>query len=231
MSTLTVATTSNGPAVADALSGGGVGWDISAVVNGGYTGVLDKASNTGSNDLYLRHDSIDPLTNLAVYAEQFSQSYGGFDTAAADFARLQTLAEATSGTKNNADGLTEGWWLDMDYDASVPNQFDYVNFGPVADTLVTGGGSDVVRILRRFNTGNITDEGSSLATRITVPAAAMFLDPLTAPGAPVDGTIGIEDDATLGDRCLIKHRFFLKSAETVGGILQFDETFSFVFTA
>jgi hypothetical protein len=117
------------------------------------------------------------------------------------------------------------------WDATIPNQFDYVNLGPSADSIVTGAGGGNVRILRRHDSSTLADEGSSLATRITVPADAMFLDPITAPGAPVDGTIGVEDDATLGDRCLVKHRFFLRETETEGGILQFDETFAFVFTA
>jgi len=51
---VTISETSGGGAVADALSGGGTGWDIGAVVNGGFTGLVAPLSaNTGSNDLYI----------------------------------------------------------------------------------------------------------------------------------------------------------------------------------
>ena len=233
MPDITISESSNGAAVADALSGGGTGFDIGPVVNGGYTtsASFDKASNIGSNDLYIRHDSVsDPLNNLAIYLQPYSQAYGGVATAASDYARLLTMAEASGGSKNNLDGLSQGYWVDMDWDASIPSQFDYVNFGPAADSIVTGSGG-VVRILRRTNGGNLTDDGSSLATRIAVVADAMFLDPTTTPSAPLDGTIGIEDDAVLGDRCLLKQRLFLAQNETEGGIFQYDQTFVFTTTA
>ena len=231
--TVTISETSGGAVVSDALSGGGTGWDIGAVVNGGFTGLVAPLSaNTGSNDLYIFHDAVtDPLTNLSVYLEQYSQAYGGVATAAQDFARLQTLAEATGSNKNNADGLTQGFWIDMNWDALVPNQFDYANFGPVADTIVTGAGGGAVRVMRRTDGGNITDPGSELSDRITVLASAMFLDPLTVPSGPLDGTIGKAADAVLGDRCKIKHRLYLEEAETTSGIIQWDETFAFTYTA
>lgn len=233
MPDITISESVNGAAVADALSGGGTGFDIGPVVNGGYTtsSTFDKPSNVGSNDLYIRHDSVtDPLNNLAIYLEYYSQAYGGVATASADYARLLTMAEASGGSKNNLDGLTQGYFVDMDWDASIPSQFDYVNFGPAADSIVTGSGGKV-RILRRTNGGNLTDDGSTLATRITVVADAMFLDPTTAPGAPLDGTIGKSGDAALGDRCLLKHRLYLAQSEVEGGIFQFDETFVFTTTA
>ena len=230
---VTISETSGGAAVADALSGGGTGWDIGAVVNGGFTGLVAPLSaNTGSNDLYISHDAVtDPLTNLSVYLEQYSQAYGGVATAASDFARLQTLGEATGSNKNNSDGLSQGFWIDMDWDALIPNQFDYANFGPVADTIVTGGGGGVVRVMRRTDGGNITDHGSELSNRITVLASAMFTDPAGTPSGPLDGTIGISADAVLGDRCKIKHRLYLEEAETTSGIIQWDETFAFTYTA
>ena len=202
-------------------------------MNGGFTGlVAPQAANTGSNDLFIFHDAVvDPLTNFSVYLEQYSQAYGGVATAAADFARLQTLAEATGSNKNNSNGLTEGFWIDMDFDALVPNQFDYANFGPVADTIVTGAGGGVVRVMRRTDGGNLSDHGSELSNRITVLAASMFVDPSTIPSAPVDGTIGKSGDAVLGDRSKIKHRLYLKQAETTSGIIQWDETFAFTTTA
>lgn len=230
---VTISETVGGAAVADALSGGGTGWDIGAVVNGGFTGlVAPQSANTGSNDLYISHDAVtDPLTNLSVYLETYSQAYGGVATASADFARLQTLAEASGSNKNNSNGLSQGFWIDMDWDALVPSQFDYANFGPAADTIVTGAGGGVVRIMRRTDGGNIVDEGSELSNRITVLASAMFLDPTTIPSAPLDGTIGKAADAVLGDTCKIKHRLYLEENETTSGIIQWDETFAFTYTA
>ena len=233
MPDIIISKTSNGAAVADTLSGTGTGHDLGPVVNGGYTtgGSFDKAANIGSNDLYLRHDSVsDPLNNLAVYIQPYSQTYGGVATAAADFARLQTMAEASGVSKNNLNGLSQGLWIDMDWDVSIPSQFDYLNFGPAADSGVTGSGG-LVRIMRRNNGGNLTDDGSSLANRIIIKKESMFTDPSTTPSAPVDGTIGIEDDAVLGDRCLLKHRLFLEQNEVVGGVFQYDEVFTFTTTA
>lgn len=233
--TFKVSITSLGSQVADPLSGGGTGYDIGVIRNGGYSGLVDKVANTGYNPFYLSHDAInDPVTNFAVFVEPYSQVYGGVRSANVDFAKLQSLAEATDGSKNNLTGLAGGFAIDMDWDAIASNQFDYINFGPSADTIVTGAGGGIVRYLRRTDGGNLVDEGSDLTSRITLLASAAYYETgggPTAASAPVDGTIGISTDSVLGNRMLIKGRLYLPLAEIEGGETQFDLTTAFTYTS
>lgn len=234
---LTIAKTSLGAQVADPLSGGGVGYDIGVIKNGSYSGVISQAANTGFNDYFVSHDAAnDPVTNFSLFVEPYSQIYGGVRSANEDYDRLETMAEATDGSKNNGLGNTSGWAVDFDWDAVTANIFDYINFGPVADSIVTGAGGGLVRYFRRQDpgTGNLADHGSDLLSRITVPADAMAYDPgtgMVAASAPLAGVIGKSDDSTLGNRSRCKFRLFVASGETLGGELQFDTTAAFTYTS
>lgn len=231
----TISKTSTGAQLADPLSGGGAGYDIGVVRNGSYSGVTDKATNQGAADWWISHDAVnDPLTNVALFVEPYSQTYGGVRTVGEDYTKLQTLAEATDGSKNNGSGNAGGYAVDMDYDAVIANQFDYINLGPVADSIVTGPGGGAVRYFRRTDGGSLTDEGSSLLTRIDVLSDAMAYEPGTgaiAPSAPLLGNIGKSDDTVLGNRCRLKTRLYLPEAEIEGGETQWDQTLAFTFTS
>jgi len=232
---LLIAKTSLGAQVADPLSGGGVGYDIGVTRNGGYSGLISKAANTGHNDFYLSHDAInDPVSNFSLFVEPYTQLYGGVRSAAVDYAKLQSLAEATDGSKNNGTGGAGGFAIDMDWDVIAANQFDYINFGPIADSIVTGGGGGVVRYFRRTDSGNIVDEGSDLITRINILSQAAFYETGAGPVSattPLDGFIGKSDDTILGNRMRVKARLFLPQLEIEGGETQWDLTTAFTYTS
>lgn len=230
-----VSKTSLGAQVADVLSAGGVGYDIGVIRNGGYSGLIDKPTNAGFNDFYISHDAVnDPISNVSLFTEAYSQTYGGVRSAAQDYAKIQSLAEATDGSKNNNSGNAGGFAIDMDWDGIQANQFDYINFGPASDTIVSGPGGGIVRYFRRTDSGNIIDEGSDLATRILVLSSAMYYEPGTGPVAattPLDGFIGKSDDTILGNRARVKARLYLPQSEIEGGETQWDKTVAFTFTS
>jgi len=235
---LTVAKTSTGALVNDALSGGGVGYDLGVTRNGSYSGVIDRPTNTGSNPFYFSHDAVnDPITNFSLFVEAYGGNgspYGGVRSAAIDFTKLQTLAEATDGSPNNNTGNTGGFAFDMDWDGLTVNQFDYINRGPVSDSIVTGAGGGTVRFFRRTNSGALADHGSDLATRIAVLIDGLFYEPGGGPvaaSAPSNGQIGISTDSVLGNRGLAKCRLFIPQAELEGGQTQWDLTAAFSFTS
>lgn len=234
---LTISKTSLGAQVSDALAGGGAGYDLGVTRNGSYSGVIDKALNTGFNPFYFSHDAVnDPVNDFSMFCEQYGSAgaYGGVRSALQDFTKLQTLAEATDGSPNNIAGLTGGYAFDGDWDGVTVNAFDYINRGPVADTIVTGPGGGTVRFFRRTDSGNLVDEGSDLATRIPVLSDAMFYEPGSGPvsaSAPGDGQLGKSDDTILGNRILLKTRLFIPQAELEGGQTQWDLTAAFSFTS
>jgi len=235
---LKVAKTSLGPLISDALSGGGIGYDLGVTRNGSYSGVIDRPTNTGFNPFYFSHDAVnDPITNFSLFVEPYGGNgspYGGVRSAAIDFLKLQTLAEATDGSPNNVSGNTGGFAFDMDWDGLSATQFDYINRGPVADSIVTGLGGGTVRYFRRTDFGALTDHGSDLISRIGLLSDGIFYEPGTGPIAasgPLDGFIGIATDSVLGNRALAKVRLFIPQSELEGGQTQWDLTAAFSFTS
>jgi hypothetical protein len=218
---LTISETLGGAAVADSLAGGGTGVDLGSVVNNQYAPITLKSANTGHQDLFISHDAVlDPITDVKTFIQQYGVgtgfTYGGADTAANDFTTLVNLGNASGSSKNNADGLSGGIWIDMDWNASTANQFDQANF----PTLVKIYGD------------GLTD-GVDLASAFILKADAMVYDapPETAAGTPVDGQIGISGDTTLGDTAHVKLRIYIPNAFSDGGIIQWEWVIAYSFTS
>lgn len=224
---LTVSETLDGAAVTDALAGGGTGVDLGSVVNNQYAPITDKASNTGAMDLYIRHDAgIDPITEVGTFIQEYGVgtgfTYGGANTAADDYTSMKNLGNSSGGSKNNADGNSGGLWIDMNWDVSTVNQFDWTTNG------IGQGGDDSVAIYG----DNLTD-GIDLASAFTMDAAAMVVDSTgeTAASAPVDGTIGKALDTVYGTNAHCKLRAYLPDSHSTGGVHQWEWVIKYSFTA
>jgi hypothetical protein len=218
---LTVSETLNGAAIADSLEGGGTGIDLGAVVNNQFAPFIDKTANTGAQNLYIRHNAVDfPITDVGFFIQEYGVgtgfTYGGADTAANDLATLISLGTASGSSKNNADGLSGGLWIDMDSDVSTTNQFDQAGFPAV------------VKIF-----GDAGTQGINLASAFTLQAAAMvYAAPAeTQASAPVAGQIGKAADTVLGDNAKIKLRIYLPNAFTDGGYVQCELVCKYSFTS
>ncbi len=219
---LTVSETVTGAEVSDTLSGGTSGLDFGQVVNGSYSPITLQSANTGKQNIFISHNaSVDPITDVKFYVAIYSGTYGGADSAADDFTTLSGMGGADSGgTKNNTDGNSRGLHIDMDWQVSDTNQFDY-------SREATGQ----KRIFGK-NYSGLT--GLSLATAFNMHAdSASYWNGSSEVDAttPVTGKIGKSSDSVLGNRCHLQSRFYLHSGATEGGVLQFDIVVAFSFTA
>lgn len=199
---------------ADSLVGGGSGVDFGQVVNGQYAPIIDQSLNTGAQIAYLNHDAVEsPITEVKFYLGNYTTTgftYGGSNTAAADLTSIlaqgQTSDESAS-AKNNINGLAGGLWMDMEWNVSTTNQFDI-------STRNTN-----VKIF-----GNAGTDGIDLASAFTLSADALLyssddtaeVDATT----PVAGSIGINDDAVLGDYAKVRYRVYLRTDFPDGGYFQ-----------
>jgi len=236
----------DGVAASDTLAGGGTGVDLGSVVNGSYApiGGGGPADNSGRQDIWIRHDAtIDPITDVKTFLQQYGVgtgfTYGGADTAANDIATvLTTLGNASGSSKNNADDLSGGLWVDhKSINAEVVNQANQFDF---ATNGVGQGGDDTVEIYGRAG-GAASGQGSSLATGIAMASEAMVIDADQAQGgdaangyiptAPVDSQIGKNGDTALGDNAHVGLRAQLLGAFTNGGIVQWEWVIAYSFTA
>lgn len=226
---LTISETINGAAYSDALAGGGTGVDFGSCVNGQYAPVISQGANTGHQDLFIRHDAtVDPITSLGTYAQQYGTgtgfTYGGANSAASDFTKLLNMGNADAmgaGVANNSDGLGNGLHIDMDYDVTTGNQF----LGSRVGTLVRIYGD---------NGGAASGDGRNLATAFTMKADAMTKESAgseTAPSGAADGILGKSGDAVYGDRCHPRFRFYMRTDEVDGGILMFEVVCKYSYTA
>lgn len=220
---LIVSESVTGAEVSDSLAGGSTGLDLGQVTNGAYTPITLQSANTGAQDIFIRHDAVtDPITNVKFYVAQYTGTYGGANTAAADITTLLGLGLANTGAdKNNADGLSRGLHIDMDWQVSTANQFD-----PTRET------SGQKRIFGKDAGGGIN--GSSLALGFTMHAdAASYWNGSSEVDAvtPVTGKIGKAADTVLGNRGHFKSRFYLHSGAVDGGLLQFSTVISYSYTA
>jgi hypothetical protein len=216
---LTMSETLNGSAVADALAGGGTGVDMGQVAANNYSPLNDKTANTGRKDLYIRHDGVNEITSFSTYLQIFGTgtafSYGGADSAANDYTNIVAEGAASGDSKNNADGLSSGIWLEFNAFVSDTNQFN-----------ISGRPTEVF-IFGRSNAG------IDLANSIQVPAVAMVYDSggETAAVTPVAGQIGASGDTVLGDNAHIKERVYVRNLFTGTGIMQIEEVFTYAFTS
>lgn len=243
--TLTLSRTKGGSNVSDTLAGGGSGIDFGNVVNGSYSGVTDKNNNLHSDAIalfYLKHDAtIDPITEVMFYIAQFHLTYGGATTAGNDFNGAnhgmvgEGLASGTS--KNNADGLSSGLWMDFQWDVSTTNQFDYAT--RVNNVRIFGKPlSGVTGALATTDSDGVDQngqDGTSLLEAFLLPPDALLYsaDDIAEVDAtaPVKGRIGKNNDAALGDYAKFRARVYLRDSYPDGGILQFSQTISYRFTA
>lgn len=226
---LTVSETIAGTAFADSLDGGGTGIDLGAVINGQYAPIASQVGNTGVQDVFIRHDAtIDPITDVKTFLQQFGVgtgfTYGGANTAAADFTKILNMGNADtmgSAVANNSDGLGNGLHIEMDWDVITASQF----LGSRVGTFVRIYGD---------NGGAATGDGRNLATAFAMKADAMAYNSggtETLPSGPVDGIIGKTGDTVHGDRAHPRLRFYLRTDETDGGILQWEWVIAYSFTA
>lgn len=213
-----------GPAVSDALSGGGTGVDLGQVVNGAYAPIISQVANTGHQDIYLGHDAtVDPITDVKTFVAQFSQTYGGppASSPAADIATLIAKGQADNeATANNSDGLASGLRVEHDGRGMSTGALGASGFLPSRAQVQIYG-------------DNGTD-GIDLASAFDMHVDAMVYNNAGAEvdaTTPVTGQIGKIGDTVLGDRAHVALRFYLETAAPDGGILQWDWVCGYSFTA
>jgi hypothetical protein len=219
---LTISETLNGTQLSDALSGGGTGLDLGSCANGSFAPVSDKVNNIGRQDIFIRHNAVtDPITSVKFYVGQYGVltgfTYGGQRTAADDFSALVALGNASGSSKNNADGLSGGLWIDQRWNASDATQFDKATY-PTKVFIFGDSGTDGVDLASAF--GLITD--ASVYNNAGTEVAAT---------TPVAGKIGKSGDSVLGDRAHLRMRIYLPTAQTEGGIYQFEFVTAYTYTA
>jgi hypothetical protein len=216
-------TTITGLEASDALAGGSTGIDFGQVANGSYSPIISQTANTGAMDIFISHDAtIDPITGVKFYVAQYTGTYGGANSAAADLTKLLAYGAADTGaTKNNSDGNSQGLHIDMDWQVSSANQFDY--------TRETTGQK---RIFGKLYAGGLTGEDSAKAFTLHADAISYYNGTAEVDAsAPVAGKIGKSTDSVLGNRGHLKSRFYLNSAATDGGFLQSGLIVSYSYTA
>ena len=217
---LTVSKTLGGAAVSDALAGGGTGVDLGQVVNGKYAPITSQASNTGHQDIYIKHDAAaDPITEVKTFVAQYSQTYGGADSAVNDIATLIAKGQSDNeATANNIDGLAAGLRVEH-------GGIDIGSLGASA-FLPSRAQVDIY--------GNSGTDGIDLASAFELHEDACVYDNAGSPvdaTTPVAGQIGKSGDTVLGDNAHVGLRMYLEEAAPEGGILQFDWVIAYSFTA
>jgi len=216
----------NSGAAADALAGGGTGVDLGNTINGEYTPIIDKTLNTGWQNIYISHDAaVDPITNVATGIAEYTQSYGGAIDAPTDLANVLAKGSASGTSANNSNGLSGGLRIEMDSD--LGNTLGLTAFASTRDQVEIYGKTSATSL----NTGN---NGASVANAFILHKDACIQNnggsPLDAT-TPVDGQIGRASDSVLGDVALIKLRYYLESAATATGIVQWDWFVRYSFTS
>lgn len=244
---LTVSETIAGAAVADALATPGpvnTGVDFGNVVNGSYAPVTVQANNTGRKNLFIRHNAVvDSITSVKTFVQQYGTGtgfgYAGADSAANDFNnKIKALGNTSGDSKNNANGLSGGLWIDMNailLDVTAGTQFDWDTNGYDSVGL-SQGGDDTVRIY-----GDNLVDGISLGSAFTMHSKAMVIgtdqtlggDATNGyvPTAPVTGVIGKSGDTAKGAIAHTKLRMYVRSDTVDGGIVQWEWVISFSYTS
>ena len=181
--------------------------------------MIDKVANTGKQDLYVSHDGGTNITAFSAFIQTYGVgtgfSYGGAVSAASDFTSMTNMGNTSGDSKNNADGLSSGLWMEMDADVSVANQFDQAS-RPSLVKIFGDGGTDGIDLASGF----LIQEDSMVYESAGEQLAS----------APVAGQIGEAGNTTLGDSSHLSFRQFLATAFGFGGIFQFELVFSYSFT-
>jgi hypothetical protein len=245
--TLTISETMDGSAIADALATPGpvnTGVDFGSVVNGSYAPVTSQSNNTGRKNIFVRHNAVtDPITAMKTYVQQYGTGtgygYAGADSAANDFNnKIKALGNTSGESKNNADGLSGGLWIDMNAiitDVIASTQFDFATNGYDSVGL-SNGGDDTVRIY-----GDNLVDGISLASAFNVHSKAMVINSNQGSGgdatngwvptAPVTGTLGKDGDTAKGDNAHLKLRIYVRNDTVDGGIVQWEWVIAYSYTS
>lgn len=220
---LIVSNTLDGAQVNDGLLGGGTGLDYGVVGSGTYAPLINKTANTGRKDMFISHDAVtDPITQLSTHIQQFGLdtgfAYGGAQSAATDIADILALGLASGVSRNNADALSGGVWIDMDADVSDALQFDRGSRPTLARAYGENPGGGV--------------EGSSLATAFAIAADAMVYNDggETLASAPTAGTVGKAGDTVNGDSAHTRTRVYIPSSFVKSGFFQFETIYNYAFT-
>jgi len=174
-----------------------VGADFGACLNGSYTPVTDKASNTGEKDVYIRHNDSSKITGVKTFISPIptlsTYTYLGENSGLTDYNIIKALGDASGSSKNNLDNLSGGLWIDMDRDSDAITRFDQANY------------PDLVKIY------GDDDNGITIGTAYIIAKEAMAQGGTEINASnPVDGEIGADGDTTLGEAAHIKLRFYLQ---------------------
>jgi len=211
-----------GPQVNDVLAGNPAneGLDLGQVINGAFTPITDQPTNQGHQDIYISHDAgIDQITDVKFFIDEFSQVYGGADSAAGDKATLIAKGQADNEvTANNSDGNSSGLRIEQ-------AGREIASLGASA-FLPSRGQVDIF--------GNNGTDGVSLASAFDMHVdSASFNNAGSEVDAssPVTGQIGKITDTVLGDRCHLGMRAYLEQSAPDGGIIQWDFIIGYSFTA
>ena len=219
---LTISKIFNPPVqVSDALAGGGVGLDLGQLVNSSYTNVISAPANTGYQDIFVNHDAVvDQITDYKTFVGIYTAgAYGGADSPANDIATVIAKGQADNElTANNSDGLSSGFRIEH-------GGIDISGLGASA-FLPSRAQVDIY--------GNNGTDGIDLASAFTMHEDAMVYNNAGSEvdaTTPVAGQVGKSGDTVLGDVAHVGIRFYLEAAASQGGILQFDWTHAYSFTA
>jgi hypothetical protein len=220
---LTISKILNPPTqVSDVLAGdpGNSGLDLGQVVNNEYTPIINKTANTGYQDVYVSHDAtVDEITDVKTFIAEFSQVYGGADSAANDLATIIAKGQNDSeATANNSDGLSGGFRIEH-------GGIDISGLGASA-FLPSRAQVNIY--------GNNGTDGISLASAFDLHVDACVWNNAgseTDATTPETGKIGVSGDTVLGDTAHVGVRFYLEDAAPDGGIIQWDWVWGYSFTA
>jgi len=193
---LTVSRTETGAEVDDELAGGETGVDFGTVPNKGFS---------LTQNLHIRHNGTNEITELAVYVQPYYGMYGGAFTSSDDYNKIISLGDDVSGEY--------GLHFDEDWNAVTPFATFY--------KFATGAGVS-------FETRRSIPTS---AFYYRDPATSQKTDPLS----PIAGQLGPNNDTAkaqdLGNRLHVRMRVGLPQTEVEGGIRQWSTIFSYIYTS
>lgn len=120
------------------LTGGGVGYQF---------GSVEAGTIPSKKEIYVRHDGVSKITNLAIYLKAYSQAYGGEYSAAADL--VKALDQGNVGA---------GFQIDFDWDGVDFASYTCLKYG-VGASQETAIEIPVTAIL--FNNAGIPNAASA----------------------------------------------------------------------
>jgi len=216
---LVLSETLDGAAIADTINSGNAGIGYGNVTNGNYAPLTDKDANTGHKNIFVSHNGVNFIEQLGVYISQFGvgtgYAYGGAVSAVADYAQIIAAGAASQASKNNADGLSGGLWMETRAFASVSAQFDRAAAPANVKTFGLAG------------------QGITTPTYFIIPTDSMVYNapPETAASSPVAGKIGPAGNTVLGDAAHLKFRFYAPNVFSGNGLIQWDLAFTYALTS